>query len=135
MRNGSAILVAIVLLAIAGTIWQRYDQYVLKGNFYLEAYASCDPATEMCFVADCPPEEDLECDASPYKKIEMVEREAPKCLEEHTCDTFSCPANSGNCSVTYCSEDTLDEGEVCLEQQDEIPAPEEHEESVQEENL
>jgi hypothetical protein len=64
-------------------------------------------------VSDCSPEEDLECDSSPYKRVEILKSDAPSCLEEHTCDSFSC-SGIENCSITLCSEDELEDGEKCL---------------------
>jgi hypothetical protein len=102
---------AISLTAVLAIIGYRYYQYVIERDFIVVANVSCDPAAESCFVADCDPE-DSECDASPYKKIELVSAEAPHCIEEHTCEDFSCTSDS--CSVTECSEDTVEEGETCL---------------------
>lgn len=102
----------IVLMMIIGAI--RYDQYVIQRNFILDVNTSCDPTTESCFVWDCDPKTDEECDQTPYKKVEILEREAPKCLEEHECENFTCEGKD-SCTVTYCSEDTIveEEGEVC----------------------
>lgn len=112
MKNGSAILLAMVLVAVAATIWYRFDQYVIQRNFVMVANAFCDPESEECFVMDCDPETDEECDATPYKKVSILASEAPACLQEHTCETFSCDGLS-SCEITTCDDESLEEGEAC----------------------
>lgn len=105
-----ALFVVIAIIAI-----HRYEQYVLSRNFLLEVNSSCSPGEGNCFVADCSPQDDPSCDLTPYKKIEILARNAPKCLEEHNCEAFSCKgATSGNCQITYCSDDTREEWERCV---------------------
>lgn len=105
------IAIALILLCIVG---YRYYDYVYKGNFPLEVNAVCNPSIEKCFVSDCDPANDENCDTAPYKKVEISKNEAPICLEEHSCKTFSCSGLS-NCAITYCSSDTLSDGEKCVE--------------------
>jgi hypothetical protein len=91
----------------------RYYQYVIKKNFILEINTTCDPKTEKCFS----PSTDLGFFDTSYKKIRIIENYAPKCLEEHSCESFNCPNNWQNtniCQTTYCSDDTKNEGEECL---------------------
>ena len=99
---------AIVFLVVLN----RFDQYYLKKNFLLKVNTGCNPASEQCFVSDCSAA-DPECDQSPYKKIEILAAQAPACLEEHQCQTFSCGGLS-QCQVTYCSTGTMEEGERCV---------------------
>jgi len=113
MKNTPVFLLAVSLIIIFGIVWYRYDQYVLKRNFITYAAVPCSEEEGTCFVMDCSPEEDEECDQTPYKKIELLSSEAPKCVEEHVCESFACPADSTTCTETYCSDDTLEEGEVC----------------------
>lgn len=114
------------MVVILGIVGYRYYHYVVKGDYVVLANVSCDPAVESCFVADCSPDEDPECDDTPYKKVEVLSAEAPGCLKEHTCEVFECTSES--CSVTECSEDALEDGEVCA-----VPEPEsEDEEEVEE---
>ena len=76
---------------------------------------ACDPTEKSCFVSDCSVDNDPECDVSPYMKVEINAHQAPKCLEEHTCEAFVCTEELESCSITYCSEDTIEEGEICFE--------------------
>ena len=104
-----AILITLVV------IFYGYQQYIVDKNFLIDVNTVCNPKTENCFVSDCSPKTDSECDITPYKKIEVLDIYAPKCLEEHNCSVFSCDnKNESDCSVTYCSSDTLEDGEKCL---------------------
>ena len=118
------ILVILLFLAVMG---YRYDEYILKRNFLITVNAVCNPSIESCFVADC--ETGPDCDESPYKKVDILAHNTPKCLEEHNCPNFSC-ANISNCEETYCSENTLSEGEKCLV----LPTVEEATTTVKEKN-
>jgi hypothetical protein len=89
----------------------RYYDYVIKEDYLLEVHTNCDSTSEACFVVDCD-NEDPDCDLTPYKKVEIVAHVAPKCLEEHTCEAFSCEG-LGECYLTYCSDEVLEDGEKC----------------------
>ena len=105
----------LILLITLIVVFYRYQQYVVDKNFILNVNTVCDPNIENCFTADCLPGTDSECDTTPYKKVKILDRYAPKCLEEHNCSSFSCEKYNSNCYVTYCSPDTLENGEKCLE--------------------
>ncbi len=113
MNKGSTwwiVFFALVIVLVAG---MRYYDYVVKKNFLFDVAVECDPSSETCFVWDCDVN-DPECDSTPYKKVEILAQNSPKCLEEHSCENFSCDGLE-ECSVTTCSDETLDEGEVCTE--------------------
>jgi hypothetical protein len=116
MNKHPAYLLVLIILVILSVVFYRYNEYVVKKNFYIDSTISCDPSVESCFAWDCSSDEDPECDDSPYKKVSMVSNIAPNCLEEHACESFSCPENSGDsCVVISCSEETLSDGEICAE--------------------
>lgn len=102
------VLVGLVVLA-AG---YRYDQYVVERQFVVQGAVPCDPTTTQCFVADCNPAEDSECDDTAYAKAELPAMAAPDCLLENSCESFSCNGKEA-CTVTYCSADILEDGEKC----------------------
>ena len=103
----------ICLLVILITIGYRFYDYVVDKNLILSIYTPCNPSTEECFITD---EENAYFDfqLEPYKKVEIVDKYAPICLEEHNCENFVCD-NIESCNITYCSEDTLEEWESCVE--------------------
>lgn len=113
MKYGSSIAIALFLLAVAFTIWFRFDQYVKQGNYTILATTVCDPTTQECFVADCDASDEL-CDKTPYQKVSILAADAPICLKEYSCETFSC-GMIDSCVSNPCSEETLEEGEVCFE--------------------
>ena len=106
-------ILALSFLSIFVILGFRYHQYIISENFILYLNGPCDVSIESCFVWDCDIL-DPECDASPYKKIEIIAKDAPACLEEHVCEEFSCNGLD-NCRATYCSEDTLEEEERCAQ--------------------
>lgn len=120
MKWGAGASIALMLMAVVFIIWFRFDQYVVKGNFMILSTAVCDPTYQECFAADCDPS-DEECDATPYQKVMVRANEAPACLKEHACETFSCDGLE-SCSVEICSSESLEEGEVCA--QPPVPEPE-----------
>jgi hypothetical protein len=101
------VLIVLVLLGVTG---HRYYEYVYQKNFLLDVNTTCDPKINNCFIFNC--ESGPDCSNMPYKKIEIIAKDAPKCLEEHTCENFSC-GGIENCSVTYCSDNILSDGELC----------------------
>ena len=113
MRKSSTYLILIILVGVAAVVANRYYHYVDQRDFLLDVDMACDPSTEQCFVSDCSPEDNPNCDTSPYKYVEILASNAPRCLEEHSCDSFSCDPDDTTCSITYCNEETISEGETC----------------------
>lgn len=102
-------LLAALIVTVVG---YRYHQYMLVKNFTLEAYTSCDPDLQNCFTLT-DPSMDLGFQDGPYEKVELTARFAPACLEEHACSNFVCDPADSACNITYCSPDTLGDGEQC----------------------
>ena len=113
MKSGRVL--ALFSIAILIVIGYRFDQYVLQKNYRVDAHTVCDPKTERCFAADCSSGSDPECDPTPYKKVQVRAAEAPACLLENNCDSFSCTTSS--CKTLYCDDSTLEDGEVCTSSQ------------------
>ncbi len=111
LRGPRAFLFAVVILMLA-IVGFRYEQYVIERNFDVIANTVCDPQIEECFVLDCDPDTDEECDVTPYKKVAIIANQAPQCLFEHSCEEFSCDGRA-SCEITYCTEEALEEGELC----------------------
>ncbi len=101
----------LILLIVIGV--RSYD-ILIQRNFLIEAAIKCDSNLEVCFVWDCNSEEDLSCDRTPYKKIELPAPNAPHCLEENNCSEFSCNTSEG-CMNIYCTDETREEWEICTE--------------------
>ena len=131
MNKNPAYLLAFIALVIIAIIGYRYNQYIVHKNFYIDVNTQCDPSVESCFAWDCDPEEDEECDNTPYKKVSILSSDAPKCLEEHSCENFTCDSNVELCEIVYCSESVLDEGEICATADEEIPEEQLEEEIIE----
>lgn len=104
---------ALVIICISLIVGYRFHQYMVERNFVIEVNTTCDSKVENCFSAS----EDLSFGQNPYKKVKIIAHYAPKCLEEHNCESFTCPndvGNSSECEITYCSNDTKVDGEECL---------------------
>lgn len=112
MVKRQSLLIAFVIIAIFAVVGYRYDQYVFKKNYVVNAAAPCDAAMNSCFAADCSPEEDASCDTTPYEKVTLPAADAPDCLLENSCSQFDC-SNANQCTITYCTPDTAEDGEVC----------------------
>ena len=111
-RDLNYLIVAIIFI-IVFVGGYRYYQYMIERNFTIEVNMICDSQTKNCFTSS----NDLGYGQDPYEKVTLTARYAPQCLEEHTCDSFSCPSileKSSICEVTYCSNDTKDDGEECM---------------------
>lgn len=113
MEKTPKTLILIIGIIVLAVIANRFYQYQIKQNFLLEVNTFCDPVTESCFVSDCSLEDDPECDLTPYKKVEVLAAGVPQCLQEHTCQSFSCDGLE-QCSITYCSDETKEGGEGCI---------------------
>ena len=104
---------SLIVLFILFFVFYRYYQYAVVKNFVLEVNTICNSKLESCFDAS----EDLSFGQNPYKKVSIIAHYAPKCLENHDCESFSCSEdlkNISQCKITYCSDDTKVDGESCL---------------------
>lgn len=108
-------ILIILFILILGIVFYRFEQYKVEKNFLLFGTVECQVEDTSCFVADCSPDVDPECDITLYQKIEVSARNAPACLFEHDCVDFVCEESQG-CEVIVCSQDTIDIGESCIEE-------------------
>lgn len=102
----------LVIAALLVVVAYRYDEYVLQRDFTLVVTAPCDTSAHSCFISDCSPADNPGCVVGPYEKVKILAREAPRCLEEHSCSSFSCTAYA-TCSATFCTSNVLEDGESC----------------------
>ena len=104
------LIILTLVLVVSG---QRFIQYRVLQNFTLHGVTNCDTTAESCFVSDCDTED---CDTAPYKKLFVSAKDAPKCLYENNCENFACE-NLSDCEIIYCNDETLDEGEICSQEE------------------
>lgn len=111
-RSKVLITLFLVLFFVVGAY--RYKEMVVERNFVIYAHSSCDIAVESCFVADCD-ESDPECDQTPYRKIEKTAKNIPECSPAEDCAELMCQEGEKGCVELYCSEETLEDDEMCLD--------------------
>ncbi len=113
-KNSKWLLFVFIALLVSAVAW-KYSVYFLERNFLITDHVPCDPSAESCFVQDCDPI-DAECDTEPYKRIEKSAAYITLCpnylLDQ--CPALTCEVNEPDCVLTLCSEDTLEEGEICV---------------------
>lgn len=105
-------LVLIFTLLVAVCVNNFVHYYALK-DYELYTFVACDPDVHSCFKTD-PEFSGFFFHEWPYSKVSIMARHAPVCLDEHNCETFTCEGLGSSCSITYCSEEVLEPGEVCL---------------------
>ncbi len=98
----------VVLLALSIVGINRYRNYIFDRNFFIAVNVPCDVDIESCFDGSS----DSSFDDHPYKKILIKANQAPTCLQEHSCEFFSC-VGLNNCEEVQCSERDIVEEEFC----------------------
>ncbi len=111
-RSGPGVLIGGIIFGLIIITGYRFYEYALQRNFLLQANVTCDAQHNSCFVADCSADT-LGCDTTAYEKITILARNAPSCIEEHSCKEFNC-ASYGTCSVQYCAANAVQTGEKCI---------------------
>lgn len=92
-----------------------FFRFMVSGNYMVSYEGECDPTTHSCFTG-C---EDEECTAVYY--YSQVEKSASDVLTQCGPDITGCSEASVcfptdiDCSVTYCSAETVSEGEACAQ--------------------
>lgn len=102
------ILLPLVLFACFASLYR----FMVIGDYIVEYQGSCDPATHSCFIGY----DDTVQENYYYTKVvkhaadlfSVCGPDYSECEEANVC----LPTDSG-CSVTYCSSDTVSEGESC----------------------
>ncbi len=113
MNNRSKILVTLVALLFIVSAVLQYRHFVGNKEFLVVNHVSCDPLRESCFISDCDPLIDEDCDTTPFKKITMTASYAPSCTANESCEEPRCFDEDKKCLVVACSVYFLEEGEVC----------------------
>lgn len=119
MDRKSSILIIVFFLVLAGSIGATYYRVAVARDYTIIGQIDCDPTTEKCFIYECDPETE-ECTGDPeedtwyYKKINRQAFNIPLCdPNDENCEALVCPEGEEDCSETLCSDQTIDEGEVC----------------------
>ena len=108
MDKKSKILLAIVIAAIAGSVFATYYRYIIKKNYYIEAQTDCDPRMEVCFVSVCDPATDSECPQAEAERATYY-----KLIKKKASNIPLCDPNDADCAALDCSDKTICEETLC----------------------
>lgn len=106
------VILGVFVLIVAG---HNFERYHVASDYPLHVFTNCDSTKNSCFGAD-PDIGDPTFQSGTYEKVEMIASGAPHCLDEHTCTDFTCDGIA-DCQITYCSEETIEDGESCTTNQ------------------
>ena len=113
-KSSPTIFLIFIGIFIALVIGQNFRRYHIIKNYSLNVFTSCDVEKHNCFQVASGTVDLLPFQVGQYAKVEIIATYAPVCLDEHTCSDFSCDGIIDSaCRITYCSEDTKEEGEIC----------------------
>jgi hypothetical protein len=116
MDKKSKILLILFLILLIGSVGLTIFKYGIKKDYLIYGSSPCDPQIESCFYYPCD-EGDNSCNLDEieyYKKVEKKAFNIERCDPAvEGCNPLICAENEDDCKVTYCSEDNIDEGEVC----------------------
>ncbi|MGB8815736.1 MAG: hypothetical protein WCC74_00650 [Minisyncoccia bacterium] len=113
MDKKSKVLFWIFGILLATSVGMTFYKYVIKKDYMVLAYVSCDSQTESCFYVPC---EGIDCTAEIdyYKIINKKAYNIELCDPEvEGCNPLVCKEGEKDCEIIFCSADTLSEGEEC----------------------
>lgn len=116
MDKKSKILLIIFSLLLVGSVGITIYKYEVRNDYLISGSVPCDPQTESCFYVPCE-DGDTSCNSNEveyYKKVEKRAFNIERCDPAvEGCNPLSCSENEDNCTVIYCSENNINDGEVC----------------------
>lgn len=99
----------ILLLVVVMIFVYRFNDYVIKKNYLVFVDVPCIVDQERCFD----PDQGLSVLESPYKNIQISAKNKIICLEEHSCNKFSCD-DLTMCQEKYCIHEEQGDGDLCF---------------------
>jgi len=116
MEKKSKILIIVFFLLLIGTVCFTLYKYAVKKDYLIYGFSPCDPVSESCFYYPCE-EGDEFCNPDEieyYKKVEKQASQINLCdTDSEECNPLNCEIEEKDCIEIFCSDDSLDEGEVC----------------------
>ncbi|MEN9921153.1 MAG: hypothetical protein RLZZ517_131 [Candidatus Parcubacteria bacterium] len=106
MKNKNKIIFALLLLAVVVSFSQKIKKYIFDKDYFVYMNPVCIQGYS-CFT-----NEDAE---EPYLKVYRKAYKVQQCIELQNCQPDFCEAEEQDCMVVTCSEDSLEEGEICTE--------------------
>lgn len=117
-------IMTVFLILLIGSVAASFVRYYILKDFQILAQTSCDPASEICFQIECDSDLEENCNLTEdgqsvsyykyiYKNASTI-YQCEKTEEKLGCnEELSCVEGENDCSYEYCSEENLQEGEVC----------------------
>ena len=109
MDRASKYLIWGFVLIFIAVAYHGYRVFFVERDFIINGTTECDPAFESCF-AWC----EEECEEDYYKKITKKSSNIAVCNELfEECESLVCEPGERGCKIIYCSEETVEESEIC----------------------
>lgn len=111
-----------VFLSVSATFYRVF----IARNYFVDAETTCSPEREACFARDLCDTEDRTCsegdtptETSYYKIVERKASDFPETCASGSADSLlcadiSCRPGETECTETFCSDETVPEGERCV---------------------
>ncbi len=112
MKTGIASL-SFLALVVAAVVW-NYNIRIIERNFTITDHVPCNPAQDSCFTAMCDSGMDG-CEVEPYMKLQKKASAVQVCQNfiQGSCPALTCAPEEEGCTITTCSNATIEKGEVC----------------------
>ena len=115
MDRKSKILILIFALVIVSTFLWKYHTILQKHDFIIDTHIACDSSVNVCFTTVCDVESGEDCTDAVYAKLQKRAIDIPLCDKfKDNCPELTCAIGEPDCSITYCSDESLDDGESCV---------------------
>ncbi|MGB2791150.1 MAG: hypothetical protein WBC29_01205 [Candidatus Moraniibacteriota bacterium] len=116
----------VFFLAVFLSVFATFYRVFIAKNYLVDIETACSPETEACFARDICDTEDQTCaegdtptGTSYYKTVERKAFAFPEAcasgsLDSPLCADLSCRSGEVDCTETFCSDETVPEGETCV---------------------
>ncbi len=112
MINKNKILFALLIVATISVFFLNAKRYLIDREFQVYMHIPCSEEGRCFLVQDAIDDEIF--NDEPYLKMYRNNKEVEFCIESGICDVFTCKDGEEDCEITECSEETLEDGEICV---------------------
>jgi len=116
----------IFFFSVALSVFATFYRIFIARDYLVDIEVTCSPERSACFARDICDTEDESCgeedvptETSYYKTVERKAYAFPEAcasgsLDAPECADLSCRPGEAECTETFCSDDTVPEGETCV---------------------
>lgn len=112
MINKNKILFVLLIFVTCIALFLNFKKYILDKDYILYMHIPCTETGECFLVEDALDDEIFNDD--PYLKMYRNNQQVEYCVETGTCDEFVCGIDETDCEIIKCSEETIEEDEICV---------------------